>query len=366
MFSSNNKISKRQFQILLILDIFGIGVTVLPRRTAEFSGQDGWLLVILGTILACIYAFIMLSVTEKFPNKSFVEYSCNILGKPLGILISIGFVMKIILGISLELRVFGEIIKQIMLSNTPFGIIALCMVLIGGLAASKGYEARGRMAEILSFVIFIPIIFVFGIAATDIDFSNLKPVMTTAPYNILRGSIFISLTFSGIEFILLASPYIRNNSNIKKSCIQAILAVGAIMLLVTIITISRFGYADVIRQLWPVLEIMDTIDLPGSFIERQDALIMSFWILSVFIIINAGIFFSSVILKDVFKKGKHSLYIIICLPVIYILSFLPKDIGYVYKLIDLLYITFGTAYLFVIPILLLIIIKIRRIGDTNV
>lgn len=365
MFSFNNKISIRQLQVLLILDIFGIGVTVLPRRVAEFAGQDGWILIIFATIIACIYFYIISSLAASFPNSTFVEYSSLILGKPLGILISCGFIIKIIVSLSLELRVFGEIIKQIMLFNTPFGIIALCMLAVGGFAASKGYETRGRIAEILIFVIFIPIIFVFSIAVTDVDFSNLKPFLTAPPKNIIKGSFFTAFAFSGIDFVMLAYPYLTRPKSAKKGGIQAIIAIGIIMLVITVITIARFGPFDVVHQMWPVLEIMDTIDLPGSFIERQDALIMSFWIISIFVIINAGMFFSSLLLKDIVKKGKHSLYILICIPIIYYISFIPENIGQAYKLMDMVYITFGTAYLIIIPVILLIVSKIRKLGERN-
>ena len=133
--------------------------------------------------------------------------------------------------------------------------------------------------------------------------------------------------------------------------------------LTTLITIARFGKYDISHQMWPVLELMDTIDLPGSFIERQDALIMTFWIISIFMIVNAGIFFSAVIGKDIAKKGTHTKFICVFVPIIYIISFLPKDIEMVYKVVDFSNITFGTFYIFILPIALYFIMKIR--GDSN-
>lgn len=363
MFSMNGKISLRQMQILLILDIFGVGVTMLPRRVAEFAGQDGWVLIILGTIIALIYLYVIVKTASLFPNDTFIDYSSKILGRPLGILVSAGFIIKIVVSLSLELRVFGEIIKQIMLFNTPFGFVAICMLLLGGFAAAKGYESRGRIAEILIFIIFIPLIFVFGVAITDVDFTNLKPFFTAPIDSYIKGGFFTAFSFSGIEFLLLAFPYLRRHKNAEKASSQAIIVIGIMMLLITIIAIARFGPFDIVHQMWPVLEIMDTIDLPGSFIERQDALIMSFWILSIFVIVNAGIFFSSLLFKDIVKKGKQSMYIAILIPIIYFISFLPKNIAETYKLMDTVYYTFGTAYLIVIPLIMLIIAKVRKLGE---
>ena len=105
MFSSNNKISIRQLQILLILDIFGMGITFLPKKMVEFAGQNGWICVVFGSILACICIWILTSLAEKFPNDSFVTYCGKIVTKPVAYVITTGFVVKII--IYLIVHLFG-------------------------------------------------------------------------------------------------------------------------------------------------------------------------------------------------------------------------------------------------------------------
>lgn len=364
MFSNNNFISLRQLQVLLILDIFGMGITILPRRVTEIAGQDGWFLIIVGLIFALICVGIINKVARLYPNDNFVEYSCKILGKPLGILVSIGFIIKIILNVAFDIRIFGEIIKEEILSNTPFWVIALIILIIGSYAASKGFEVRGRISEILCFVVFIPLIFVFLIAIFEIDFTNLKPVFQNINIkNSLQGGYYTFFYFSGIEFLLLSYPYLKEKKKVMKATLSATALIGIIILIISTLTIARFGKNDIVHQMWPVLEIMDTIDLPGSFIERQDALIMSFWIISIFMIINSGMFFSSLIFKNIVNKGKHSIYIVICLFIIFAISFFPKNISEIYKYMDLVYMIFGTCYLFIIPLVMLIVAKIRGLGE---
>lgn len=365
MLSLNDKISVRQLQILLILDIFGTGVIILPRRVAEFVNQDGWIVIILTTILAMGFAFIVTSIGRMFPKDTFLTYCAKIVSKPIAIALSLGLVIKIIVNISMELRFFGEILRQTMLSKTPFGVICTGMILVSAYAAAKGIEAQARMAEILIFLVFVPLTFVFLIAALDVDFSNLLPVMVAKPNDLLRGSFFTGVAFNGLEFGLLVFPYMQRPKHVRKGLIHAVSLIGAFMLMITVITIAKFGPFDVKRQIWPVLEMMDVIDFPGAFIERQDALIMSFWIISVFSIVAAGLFFSSVLLKDVFKKATHSTYILICIPIVVGISYMPKNVTAVYSIMDFMYITFGIAYLLVIPVLLLVIAKLRGLGKTD-
>ena len=360
MFSQNNKISIRQLQALLILDIFGVGVITLPRRVAEMAGQDGWLLVIAGTIFAMLYLWFIGKVGNKFENNSFLEYNSKLLGKILAYILTIGFIIKIILGLGMELRVFGEIIKSVMLKDTPMSVILIAMLLIGSYGAYRGYEIRGRLGEILIPVVILPVIFLMCIATIDADFSNLKPVLLTNGSGIIKGGFITSLGFYGAEYVLLSYPYIRDINKVRKGAITAVAVLGVIILAMTVVTIARFGVTGVKNQLWPVLGIMDTMDLPGSFIERQEALVMSIWIISMFFIVNAGIFFASILCKDIVKKGKHNYYIWAVVPLIFIAAVYPKSLAETYSYLNNINIYLDTVYLVILPIVLFILSMIRR------
>ncbi len=361
MLSLNDKISLRQLQALLVLDILGAGVIVLPRRAAMFAGQDGWLIIVAATGLAMVAMFLIASVGRQCPDKSFVELCARLLSKPVAVLFALGFVVKILIGIAMEIRFFTEIIKQTMLPNTPFFIIYTTILLLSAYAAAKGYETRARMAEVLLPIVFIPLGIVFAFAAMDVDFTNLMPVFSTPAKTLGWGALFSGLSFTGIEYVLLVYPYLQRPKHARNSAVVAVGIIGAVMTLITLVTIAKFGPLEVQRQMWPVLEMMDVTDFPGSFIERQDALIISFWIVSVFAMVNAGLFFSSLLLKDVFNKGRHSMYIIICIPLVLLLTALPQNMGQVWRIMDVVYITFGAVYMVGLPVLLVLMAKIRGV-----
>lgn len=363
MLSLNNKISIRQLQVLLILDVFGTGVTFLPQVVSNFAGQDGWICVIIATGAVMFFAYIIASVASLFPDKTFLEYTSKLLSKPMGVIISVLFVIKIALTSAFNLRFFGEIVRQTLLSETPFSVICIGMLLLGAYAAAKGYETRARIAEILIFIVILPIVFIVAIASSDADFTNLLPVLASSPSNILNGSYAAVFAFTGFDFCLLAYPYLHRPKHARKSIIYTVIVIGALMTIVTAVSISRFGPFELNRQMWPVLGMMDTATLPGSFLERQGALVMSFWIISVFAAVNAGLFFSSLLLRDVCKKGNHSTYILILIPIIFGISLLPENIVELFRQYHFVNNTLGIAYLFFIPLLLLITAKLKKAGE---
>ena len=365
MFALNDKISIRQMQTLLVIDIFGSGIIMLPRKTAEYAGQDAWLVIVAMTSMAVCAVYLMTSVGRLYPNDSFVSIVSRLLSKPVGKLLGIIFVVKLLINCSLELRLFGEILRQTLLPSTPFAIVCFAMLAVGSYAAAKGYETRARIAQILFPLIFIPITFVFLLGMIDVDLSNLLPMFTVKPDKLMMGSVRAGTAFSGLELLLLVTPYAVRPRSVRKGMIQAVIFIGIFMIFITSVTIARFGPGEVTRQLWPVLEMMDLIDLPGSFIERQDALIMSFWIISNFAIVNGCLFFSSIMLKDVIGKGKHSIYIAICVPVVFAVSCLMFKLTSIDHIVDLLFYTLGIGFMIIIPAVLLAVAAFRKAGEAR-
>jgi len=349
--------------MLLMLYIFGTGVIILPRKAAAFAGRDGWIAFILTIALAVFAVFIITSLVRRFPEKSFYEYAGDIITKPIAFVLTGGLIVKTIVGLACELRLFTEIVKHILLQNTPYTVVALSLLLVSAYAAAKGIETKARTAQIIVWIIFIPLTFVFIVVGTDVDFTELLPVLQIEAAQIATGAYHMLFAFSGIEFILLMSPYLNKHKHISKRAVTAILAIGIFMCIGIIIATARFGAVNLTNQNWPILEMMDATPMPGSFIERQEAVMMSFWILSVFAMISAGLFFSTVAAKSVLKVGKHKYYLIVVGIMAFALSLFLNDMDLVYEIMDMNFLYLGTAYMLVLPAILLILAKIRRLSN---
>ena len=89
---------------------------------------------------------------------------------------------------------------------------------------------------------------------------------------------------------------------------------------------------------------------------------MSFWILSVFAMISAGMFFLAVASKSVFKVGKHRHYLLIIAAVTFALSFMLEDARLIERIKELNFIYLGTTYMLIVPMILLILAKLRGIN----
>ena len=364
MISSNDKISIRQMQILLILNMYTVLALSLPRITVEYAGSDAWLVVILATLLALLYAYIIGTLGMMFPHETFVEYSQRIIGKALGMILSFGILGFFLIFVSLEVRVFAEINKQYLLDATPTEFIIITMLLTSAYLVRKGYECRARLAEVIFPFVFIPLLLVFFMAAFRADYSKLKPVLyDTDLQSLIGGSYFISLSFIALIFILLFVPYYKNPTKVRKGILQVVLIVGVLKLLTVVLCIARFGIEETGQLIWPVLTIMQTIQLPQAFIENQQGLIMLFWTLAIFSVIHAFLYGASFVLSRIFKTKEHNFFVLPLIPVIYFIALQPDSVPELYTWLDYSIRYIGAWFLVPIPIILWIIAKLRRVGE---
>jgi spore germination protein len=365
MFSSNDRISVRQLRLLLILDLFSTTSLVLPRIATESAGRDAWISVILGTLIAIVYAVVILHLIHRFPRQTLFEYSEKLVGRFVTMIIGFAFIIKLILSAAFGVRFFAELIKETLLRETPVEIIVMSMLLVTTYIARKGFEARARVVEIMIWFVFIPIVLVLIFALPDVELSNVMPVFVNDTKDILWGAYYISLTYSALDLLLIANPYTDQPRKTKRPILFSVIFVGLFNLAFTLITLGLFGATGTQRQIWPVMNIMQVVNIPGGFIERQDALMISFWIMSLFAVINAYIFFISVITQRLFKLKEQNFLVLPFLPIIFLISLIPDNVVQVYEFTRNIMTYVGLIFLVGIPLLLIFLAHVRKEGEVK-
>lgn len=365
MLIRNKKISKRQIRLLLILQMFSTPILILPRIMAQTVKQDGWLIPVLGLLIGSLYVFVITNLTMEFPNQTICEFGQDITGQFIGSLIVILFGIKILITTSLELRLLCEIIKQVLLPNTPTSVIMMVMLFTVAYLVAAGIEAYGRMAELLVFFVFIPLAIVFAFIVAKADYKQLLPIFQSKPLDIVRATYYLSLTFMPLEFMLIFTGFMREPHKAKSSSQWAITVIFIIETIAIMLTYVGIGVKEAQRNFWPILTLVQSIQFPGAFIENQEIAMISCWIISIFVYISAGVYSISLISGRVLKLKQDNFFILPFIPIIYIIAMLPSSFGQVYHWNNIFRSYFGALFLLPIPLILWIIAKFRKVGISH-
>ncbi|MBQ4347347.1 MAG: GerAB/ArcD/ProY family transporter [Firmicutes bacterium] len=295
MFSTNNKISVRQIQSVLILFILAPGILYLPGNAVGTADEMGFVSALLGGAIGFIFTFWISFLVTK---------SSFYLPKAAVILISLWVMFRGAWGIS----TFCGIIKDNILFKTPLWLTVALMVLLCIYCLKNGVETLGRSAEILIYFALVPLLVIFVIAAFSCDFSVFVRGDTSGGdiSNIFSAALRCAPFFSGAEILLLSAPHmVRKKPEIKEYLKAYILAWGILVFIVVILT-ARFGIYMLAEHEAPILRIMDTIGFPGSFIERQDILILGTLMLIFFAASAASLVFGALSIRNIITGKPRS------------------------------------------------------------
>jgi hypothetical protein len=135
---------------------------------------------------------------------------------------------------------------------------------------------------------------------------------------------------------------------------------GAVCTLITAACIAKLGGDGTAAIDFPVLRLTDMVRFPGSFIERQDALMFSFWIISMFAVCNCFFYYGAVLMKDITRKPSHPASVTICALCSLLIAALPLDRAGIELWLNAVHMTAGMFFLFALPLILLAAGSIKK------
>lgn len=363
MFSHNGKISTRQVMILLILQMFNMNMLIMPRISTNYLGRNGYIASILAVILGLVYVFFITSLTTRFPGSTFVEISNSLLPKWIANIVLLLLVIKLIVSVGLELRLFGEMISQIMLSKTPISVIMIVLALAAAYLVKSGSEATARMGEILIWFIGIPLIIALLVLVFHSDYREVLPFFRVEPSQVAMGTVLTSAMFVPLEILLMLNGLMEKPLTSKKAGRKAVIIIGVLQAVITLLCIAQTGLKETRSQIWPVIVLMKSIGMKDTTVENQEALMLIVWIFSVYMYVSVNIYIIGLIGSRVCNFKRENIFVLPLIPVVLLVALYPRDLGVVYSYYLKFEYYYGMYFVVPIPLILLLIAKIRGVGN---
>lgn len=365
MVVNNKKVSCRQIFILLLLDAYGLISMIAFRISNSIVLNDAWLIILIAGFIGLIYAYLVTKLCNMYPGKSIIGITTKLFSIKISKFLAIIMLLKYMFIMSLELRIFSEIIKSILLVKTPIKVTILLMLLVVFYMVCKGYEYRAKLAEILIYFVFVPLIFIFMFALKDADFTNLFPMFTTKISILMIGAYMISNIFMMIEVLLFANIFLNNNKNLMKASITSVIVAVILNVFTAILILAFLTPKGANLHLWGVITMTNSIDLPGLFIERQELLFIIFLINSIFIMISGQAIVVNILMKSLVKFKKNNYIYVFLLLVIFFVSTTFNNLISTYKYFNNFSLINSIIFMVFIPILYIVVGRVKKKGRLN-
>ncbi|MDK2917786.1 MAG: spore germination protein [Candidatus Petromonas sp.] len=357
---NNDRITSDQLFSVLVTLIIGIGILSLPRNLADKAGPDSLIVMVAGAIVFGVIALIILKLITKFPNKTIIEIGSSITSKPIGTIIGFIYLFYLVVLIILEIRAFGEISKNFLLLATPIEVIMITFLLASVYTVRSGIETIARMSVLILPLSIIPAIFTMFFVMGELDPSYFLPFFHTPPLKLIKAIPEVAFSFLGFEFILFLGFFVKDFDKIKRVSMWSLGTVSVIYFITVFITIARFGIAETKSLIWPVVTLFKTVEIPGTIFENVEVVIMSIWLLSIFMTVVITHFGAVFLLSRLLKSREHNYLALPIIPVVYLISLIPENVAQVYDFLGLFSNFFGSISAVIIPSFLLAISYFKR------
>ncbi|WP_187274540.1 endospore germination permease [Paenibacillus sp. N3.4] len=274
-------INGRSFGILVTIFMIGTSILITPSGLAHEAKQDAWLACIVGVGMNVLNALLYVVLGKRLAGQSLVQYCETVFGKWIGKAISLAFVLFFYLLATLMIGDLGYFVTSQIMQETPIEVLQMLFVLVVIMAVRSGFIVYSRAAEVFfPWLILLFLILILPLVP-KLTMNNFLPVMEFGIMPVLRGGF----SFYGLQetiVLLMFFPYVSNMKARKSGLLSGIWIGGAILFITTLASIAVMGVALTTNQLFPAYTLAKNISI-GHFLERVEGIMISIWVLSIFV-----------------------------------------------------------------------------------
>lgn len=289
MFAANKKVSIRQLNRIIITENIALALLMGGYLAGELASLSYVWLFILGLVLSMAYMWTALKISEKYADKLLRSKIFNIIA-------CIRFLVMACGGI----YIFYRMAKEMLLKETAGLIIIAGITVLSLYVASRHYEERGRIHQILGVFVILLILIIMITATFKI---NLK----TALYDLSSGLkipqkrgfiiwLFMFLMTGYYEKLIIVSPHYYNSYAKRIALLKSpvIIWLGALWAYVLCVNIFGRGAS--------LFKLMDIGGIPGGFLNRQETIMAVFLVISLTSYVSGMFYYIRQCIKNIFIR----------------------------------------------------------------
>ncbi len=361
-----NTVSKRQMVFILFVTLSTSSVVTIPKTMATSAQHGAWLTILIASLAFGAMAGLIVKLNQMNEGKMLYEYSRELTGKYVAFLIGVFYLAYFFTFSLFYCNSFDLLIKSSFLMKTPVWAMLLAGMPVYGVIAYKGIRNLGRLAEIIGLVFLVVTVILFISMLLQGTFSFILPLYNPAD----TGKYLIALKdtieqFIGIE-VLLVIPFIKAEKKMAKTAVLALIGFGLFYILDVYGCYAMIGMDEIVYHRFPLVDAIRLVEYQKiEFLQRLDIVYDTIGFMRVFLGKSALYLVIVELLCKMLPKVKRIVIVVIVGAAVTLASVVTigiKDI--MPKLVTMLSVG-GIVAAFLIPLMLLVISKVKKNAQKN-
>lgn len=321
-------ISPLQLGIVVITTCLGGQIMLSPRSLIAEVGQVAWISVVIGGVVFFLATCLMLKLGTQYPNETLVEYVPRLFGRLGGSVVILWFTLLFFSQVIVIFTGAGKVITFYMFDRTPPEVVILSLLIVCTYCALQDFGTILRLQQIIFIAAYSLLAIIWMTSILNMQPENLLPLWPLQVKTIINGSFSTWPMFSGYECVLLLLPLVDRQASfakLAKAMGGAFVYVTLFLILIYIVIIAVLTVENAKDVPYPVLAVIRSVELPGTFIERLENYLLLAWIPLVFDSLATAMFFMGQVCMRHFRYIDHRPWVLALVPFIYVGSMLLLD-----------------------------------------
>lgn len=349
MFSNNRKVSNRQITRIIIMDFFGVIGLLIPTELAKTAGKDGILSLVLGGVVACLFAIFLGNRLRQYTVEGKESIQINKNG-PVFLITSVFYFIHFWIVAAFLTCLLTEVVQDMFLLDGSRYVIMLISLFVCSYGVKKGIESRGRICEVAIYFVMIPLLIMIVLAAKDVNLDYLAPMLTSGTKQIALGAYYVFAGFSSLSVLVLMGEFVKETKTVHKAIFKGIGIVTILNLLLYAIALGFFQEGAMKMQRWPGITLISVINTPGGFLQRYDAFLIAVFLISILIGLASCISYGGYLFQEL-KGTRNEFMGYIFTAGVFFLAIWFKEYNNAYQLFTFYLWNIGTPIMIVLPVL---------------
>jgi spore germination protein KB len=300
----NSRISQRQLAYLFFTVLVSTVVFYNPQVAVGTTGRDAWMTALLASVWGMLVVVVIVAQGRMFPDKTLTGYIPQILGKPLGLVLSLLYTIWFLFIGSTIAAEFALFMNTTIMPYTPALALIITVMAVAFYAVSKGVEVFARVNELLVWVIVIAMLIVVLLPYELMDLRRLLPVGVTSIGNITATSLIAGSYRGEVMLAAMFLPALITMKNTTRNLTITVILIGLVLMAVEISAIAVFGshlVGDIELPAFALARMIST----ARILDRLEALVVVVWVFATSIKITAFLYCATRAAADTMGFQEH-------------------------------------------------------------
>lgn len=266
---------------LTTISVNAIAVKMLltyPRVLILMCGNAAWINSLYCTALAVLLFGAIRLIYNT--DRNIIDAAAEVGGTCLRVIVGVILFIVMSANVVSLIRVFPEIIKLVLLQNTPEEIIGVIFIAALILGAMCGIEAIGRVHEIFIPIAGIVFVIFLLLLIPKYNIELIFPILGKGPFKLFIEGISGLSIFSDILLLNMLISHTKSIDNYKKTGTKSIIIGGLCAFCITAAYTLTYAYPASENFLVPVYQLERMIYL-SNFFSRFEAVFQFIWTISI-------------------------------------------------------------------------------------